>query len=76
MGELKSEKDATEYIGKVEKALIYLAELSKDAGLYSHASFFHTVIGSFMGGVDEFEILRDLVYKYNEDVMRRMDFMP
>ncbi len=43
---LNSKEDAIEYIRKMENALNYLAELSKDAGMNGYAAVFHTICGA------------------------------
>ena len=69
---INTPEQANEYIEKVNNALMYLGELSADAGMLRHAAVFHTVLGSFLAGMDEFKILTDIIGKYNADVLNRL----
>ena len=69
---LSSVEDAQEYVKKVEKTLLYLTELAKDAGLYTHAGMFCGISAAFYSGADEIEILSECVHGYIEDALSRL----
>ena len=68
---LQSKEDADVYIDKVEKTLMYLYELSNDAGLGTHAALFLTVYASFMSSMEEFNLLKKAVMEYNDGALKR-----
>ena len=68
---IRTESEAAEYIEKVKNALVYLVELSKDAGLFSHTGIFMAVYASFCGGHNEIKCLGNHIEKYLEEATER-----
>ena len=69
---INSVEDAKEYIGKVEKTLIYLSELSKEAGLHSHAGLFLGITAAFSSGTEEIDKVADLIESYTNGALERL----
>jgi len=61
---IESVDDAKEYFEKVERALMYLSGLAKEAGIFSHAGLFLGVSAAFAGGPDEIDKIAGLVHRY------------
>jgi len=61
---IESVDDAKEYMVKVDKTLIYLSELAKDAGLYKHASIFIGISAAFVSGPEDIDKVAELIHGY------------
>ena len=71
---IESVDDAKEYMVKVDKTLIYLSELAKDAGLYKHASIFIGISAAFASGPEDIDKIAELVHGYiNEKIANKFN---
>ena len=61
---IESVDDAKEYFEKVERALMYLSGLAKEAGMYAHAGLFIGISAAFAGGPDEIDRVSELIHGY------------
>ena len=71
---IESVDDAKEYMEKVDRTLIYLSVLAKDAGLYKHASIFIGISAAFASGPEDIDKIAELVHGYvNEKIANKFN---